>query len=98
MRDPIVFQRYGGRGGQRGIMPPHFQRTAIARALLLDHHHAIERLLFGAKPRQTNHQHSNSNSLVAARRGGRAVYSEFLLFTSPADFQRENPPALSSSP
>jgi hypothetical protein len=38
-------------------MAHHLYVAAIRGALFLDYHYAVKRLLFGAEPRQTNHQH-----------------------------------------
>src|ERR1051325_8934206 len=52
MIDAVVFQDDLRRMGKRVVIPHDFESAAIAGAFLLNHHHTIKRLLFGAEPRQ----------------------------------------------
>src|SRR5581483_8700899 len=55
--DPVALQFDSCRAGARIVGPYYFNGTAVARALFLDHHHAIMRLFARTCARQTNHQH-----------------------------------------
>src|SRR5205085_9495913 len=62
MLQSLVFQQHLRRTGKRVIVTHHFQIAAVAGALLFNDYYAIKRFLFGAKPRQANHQHRYSQS------------------------------------
>ena len=55
--DAVFLEQHACRVGARVVSPHHFNRTAIARAILLDHNNTVVRLLARSKARQTNHQH-----------------------------------------
>jgi hypothetical protein len=57
MRNAVLLQQDARGIGTRVIRSYHLDRTAIARAVLLDHHNSVIRLLARSKTRQTNHQH-----------------------------------------
>src|SRR5579864_1780413 len=53
--DAIAFQINGRGVGAGVIQPHHFHFTAVARPLLLNHHHAIIRLFARTNARQSEH-------------------------------------------
>ncbi len=55
--DAITLEVHGGGLGAGVIGADHFDRAAIAGAILFDDNDAIVGLLTGANARQTNHQH-----------------------------------------
>src|ERR1700750_2028173 len=55
--DAIFPQQHACRIGAGIVGAHYFNRTAIARALLLNHDYSVVRLLTRSEARQTNHQH-----------------------------------------
>src|SRR6266481_6221976 len=55
--DTVLFQQHACRVGTRVVGTHNFNRTAIARTILLDYNDTVVRLLARSKARQTNHQH-----------------------------------------
>ena len=78
--DAVALEVNGGGLGAGVIGADHFDRAAIAGAILFDDNDAIVGLLTGANARQTNHQHrvdplKNSNVFrVAVNGAGRTLY------------------------
>ena len=72
--DAVALEVHGGGLGTGIVGADHFDRTAVAGAILLDNDDAIVGLLTGANARQTNHQHrvdplKNSNVFRMAVNG-----------------------------
>src|SRR6185503_10763340 len=103
----LVLQQHLRRSRQGVIVSHYFEVAAVARALLFNYHNPIERFLFGAKPRQANHQHLFSKTKIfdteTQRRGGETRtsllpvlrVSRLRLIAFP---QTGNRPAISSCP
>ena len=58
--DPVPFEVYGRRVRAGIIGSNQLHGTSVPGPVLLDHHHAVIRLLSGAYARQTNHQHNRT--------------------------------------
>ena len=55
--DAVLLQQHACRARPRVVSANDFNRTTIARTILLDHDYSVIRLLARSKARQTNHQH-----------------------------------------